>query len=203
MNILICVIILMFVIGMIYNLTVTNKKVMEGFKEHNCPNLLVKKDGKFYLVNKTNKWRQGSNPYEFDNLEEYAEFVEEQQKNGSKCPVLYYEQTYDAQNKIGYRMLSDPFEKDAGMPSYNEQVEKREPRQLRDAHRDDPPYNQNNYAGFDGDDQQIGVLTPLDLVGDTSQPSGNPMASNWGGHKVTHNQLLAGKHKGRIRNDYD
>ena len=52
---------------------------MEGFKEHNCPNLLVK-DGKFYLVNKTNKWRQGSNPYEFDNLEEYAEFVEEQQK---------------------------------------------------------------------------------------------------------------------------
>ena len=99
-------------------------------------------------------------------------------------------------------MLSDPFEKDAGMPSYNEQVEKREPRQLRDAHRDDPPYNQNNYASFDGDDQQIGVLTPLDLVG-AMQPSGNPMASILGGHEVTHNKLLAVKHTGSIINDYD
>ena len=31
-----------------------------------------------------------------------------------------------------------------------------------DANRDDPPYNQNNYAGIDPQDQYVGVRTPLD-----------------------------------------
>ena len=40
----------------------------------------------------------GVNPIKFSNLEEYAEYVKWGQKVGLKCPILYFEQTYDAQN---------------------------------------------------------------------------------------------------------
>ena len=31
------------------------------------------------------------------------------QKVGIKCPILYYEETYNTQNQKGLRLLDDPF----------------------------------------------------------------------------------------------
>ena len=70
---------------------------------------------------------------------------------------------------------------------------------LTDANRDNPPYNQNNYSGYDGDDQEIGVITPLDNVKSPYNPSPNPMAKNWGGHEYTDQMLKMGAFKDRTR----
>ena len=59
----------------------------------------------------------GVNPIEFDNLEEYAEYVKWSQKVGIKCPILYYEQSYNTQGDLGYRMLNDPLDPKAGLRS--------------------------------------------------------------------------------------
>ena len=199
----IIVILIAFIVGLLYCSNYESNYVQEGFEKNKCPNLLIKVGSELHLFNKDAPKINGVNPLKFNNLEEYASFIEKQRKNKIKCPILYYEQVYDAQNKKGYRMFKGPFERDAGMPSYKEQVEKRENseniRLLRDANRDDPPFNQNSYSGFDGEDQQIGVMTPLDLVGDTDKPSTNPMSPNWGGHEVTHKAILSGKFDGRKR----
>jgi len=198
------IIIILGIIGLLYCLYYPSNYVLNGFTNNNCPNLLVKKGSELHLINSNAPKVEGSNPLKFNNLEEYAQFVKKQKANNIRCPILFYEQTYDTQNKKGYRMLKNPFERDAGMPTYKEQVSKRENsnaniRLLNDAHRDDPPYNKNNYAGFDQDDQHIGVKTPLDLVGDVGKVSANPMAPNWGGHEYTHNEILSGKYDGRKR----
>jgi len=70
---------------------------------------------------------------------------------------------------------------------------------LTDANRDDPPFNQNQFAGFDGNDQYIGVKTPLDEV----EYIEDPMSKNWGGHATTHKAILSGKFKGRTRQPVD
>ena len=69
-----------------------------------------------------------------------------------------------------------------------------------DANRDDPPFNQNNFAGFDAEDQYVGLKTPLDnihLLGDNG--SLTPIDSNWCGAECTNNAIKAGKFEGRTR----
>ena len=53
-----------------------------------CPNVLIKKDSKYILKNNRKADIPGVNPIEFDNLEEYVEFIEWQRSQGIRCPVL-------------------------------------------------------------------------------------------------------------------
>ena len=74
---------------------------------------------------------------------------------------------------------------------------------LRDANRDDPPYNQNNYSGFDGEDQYIGVKTPLDNVNlKRNEGSLTPMDSDWCGGNCVKKAIKIGDFDGRTRNNY-
>ena len=179
----------------------SRKDTIEGYKGRNqCPNLLVKKDGKFSLMNTNMKQIPGVNPIEFKNLDEYATFIKYQKEKGIRCPILYYEEAYDAQSNRGYRQYSDPIDKKGGIASYKEQVGYREPDvMLTDAHRDNPPYNQNTYPGYDSTDQYIGEITPLDNVKSPYSPSPNAMAKNWGGHEFTDKMIDMGVFKGRTR----
>ncbi len=66
-----------------------------------------------------------------------------------------------------------------------------------DASRDDPPYNQNNYIGFDPHGQFIGKYTNIDVIHDSTKNaplSDNPMDPNWGGVIYTRNQVYSGKY---------
>ena len=199
----ITIIIIVFVLGVLNNIMYLRKENKEGYKGtggRKCPNLLIKKNGKYQLVNSKMPVVPGVNPIEFENLGEYASFVKYQKENGLRCPVLYYEEAYDAQSNRGYRQYSDPLNKKGGAGSYKDSVGYREPDALlMDAGRDNPPYNQNNYAGYDADDQEIGVVTPLDNVRSPYSPSPNPMARNWGGHEYTDKLLKLGVFKGRVR----
>lgn len=201
MKIVRILIITAIVLGILHNMMNSRKDVIEGYKGgKQCPNLLVKKDGKFSLVNTNMKQIPGVNPIEFKSLDEYATFIKYQKEKGIRCPILYFEEAYDAQSNRGYRQYSGPIDKNGGVPSYKEQVGYRDPDVvLTDAHRDNPPYNQNNYAGYDSTNQDIGVITPLDNVKSPYSPSPNAMAKNWGGPEFTDKMVEMGVFKGRTR----
>lgn len=80
-------------------------------------------------------------------------------------------------------------------------VAQRKPVPYVDASRDDAPFNQNMYPGFDPHNFYAGVYTTLDAVHDStgqSQPgtpfSDNAMDPNWGGVQYTRAQVNSGKY---------
>ena len=176
--------------GLLFCATQKHSDVVESFTGgSDCPNILVQEGNKLLLIHKNKARIPGVNPIEFNNLEEYVEFVNWQRKMGIHCPVLYFQQTYDAQNNRRYRMLPDITEKNAGFSSH---IMARE-RPLYDAARDDPPFNVGSFSGFDAQDQNIGVYTPLDkLYHSSDKVSANPMDVNWGGRGYARDLVKAG-----------
>lgn len=58
----------------------------EGFQiPSSCPNVLIQNGSKFFLYNTTRMDVPGVNPIEFENLEEYVEFIKYQKKMGMNC----------------------------------------------------------------------------------------------------------------------
>lgn len=84
--------------------------------EMRCPNLLIQKGSKFYLYNSNIAQVPGVNPIEFNNLEEYVEFLEWQRGAGIRCPVLYVQNTYDAQGNRVYTVRPSVTELQGGLP---------------------------------------------------------------------------------------
>ena len=82
-------ILILFGLGFIYCLYYKHEDVVEGFNVNKeCPNTLIRK-GKYLYLNFNNKPQvPGVNPVKFDNLEEYADFVEYQKRIGKSCPIL-------------------------------------------------------------------------------------------------------------------
>ena len=195
-------IIVAFSIGLFFCLRYKSEDLLENFEGiGQCPNMLVKKGKELHLINTKKALIPGVNPIKFNSLEDYAEYVEWSKKVGIKCPILYYEQTYNTQNERGFRLLDDPLNPSAGLPSNPPATRQPAPTQmLTDANRDDPPYNENNFSGFDADNQYIGVKTPLDNI-TLQQENGSlsTMDSNWVGGKCTQNAINAGKFEGRTR----
>lgn len=68
---------------------------------------------------------------------------------------------------------------------------------LLDANHDDNPYNINSYPGFDGNNQYIGLDTPLDKMFNQEKGgvSPNQMDPNWGGAKFTDALVKSGYYK--------
>lgn len=225
-NIKIAIILIIFIFGIVFIVNnhyvenmenkapissekIKNKEKMGLFNDL-CPNILIRKGKELHLLNTRKAKIPGVNPIKFDNLEEYAEFIEYQKKLNINCPVLYYQETYDTQNSKGMRLLDDPLNPNAGLSS-NLEVPKVEPLHtpapktlLTDANVDNnSAYNQHQFSGFDEKDQYIGANTDLDsITGDESNgKSTNPMAKNWGGHEFTHNAIQEGKFEGRMRKD--
>ena len=85
-------------------------------KSNNCPNLLIKKGAKFLLYNTKLASVPGVNPTEFENLSDYVLFLQWNRSVGIRCPVLYLEQTYDAQGKRVYKARPSVEEPQQGLP---------------------------------------------------------------------------------------
>ena len=69
---------------------------------------------------------------------------------------------------------------------------------LKDASKDNPPYNQNMYASVDPENQMEGENTPLDKLfyAQEDEPiSDNPMDINWGGTDYTQQVIDSGKYE--------
>ena len=191
----------------------SNYNFFEGFESSNasprCPNLLIQKGSRFYLYNSNVAQVPGVNPVGFDNLEDYTEFLNWQRSQNIRCPVLYLQESYDAQGKRVYKSRPSVSEPQAGLPpsaaapiGIASQVPPTletslepvgelaypNPTLLVDATRNDPPYNKNSYPAHDQTSYYVGTTTPLDEMNMKQQAakvSPNPMDPNWGGADYT------------------
>ena len=182
------------VLGIYHVIKRTNISYIEPFGTNECPNILYQKGSRIYLYNSKKASVPGVNPLQFDNLEEYTEFIDWQRANGMRCPVLYMNESYDAQGNRVAKMHGDPTNVHGGdqpVTTTNTTV---------DASRDSEQYNKNSYPGFDPDNQYIGKTVPIDMMeGEAGAVSGNPMDSNWGGNQHTNQLIAAGVYDGNTR----
>jgi len=164
-----------------------------------CPNLLVQKGPKYYLYNSNLARVPGVNPVEFNNLEEYTEFLEWQRSAGIRCPVLFVQNSYDAQGERVYKVRPSVSEMEGGLPPTVAVPPPLRYSKLVDATRADPPYNQNGYPAYDQTSYYVGAMTPLDAIENSNYNglwSDNPMDPNWKGPEYTQALVDAGFYKG-------
>ena len=198
-NIKYLLIVILFLAGLCF--TVNFNKTKEGFmgKKSQCYDVLIKKSKLFYLYRRNQAQIPGVNPIRFNNLEEYVEFLEWQRSQGIRCPVLFYKQTYDAQNNAILKQITDPLHSNKKLPLiYPEKTNK-----LIDASRSGSQYNTNSYPGFDPYNQYVGDHTPLDKMFHSKDIiSDSPIDSNWGGIDYTQKQVDSGKYLENIRAEH-
>jgi hypothetical protein len=195
--------IVVFLIGLYFY--AKNGESREGFSnnESRCPNMLIQDGSKFYLYNSKLAKVPGVNPIEFNNLEEYTEFLDWQRSQNIRCPVLYLQNTYDTQGNSVYKVRPSVSEPQSGLPpsiSVNQSVPPPLPTSslLVDASHDDKPYNKNSFPGYDASSYYIGQNTPLDnmnTVQENKAISPDPMDPNWGGADYTQTLVNKGYYK--------
>jgi hypothetical protein len=184
----------------------TKPRLLEGLTSSNgelrCPNLLIQKDSKFYLYNTNLAEVPGVNPIMFNDLQEYTEFIEWQHSVGIRCPVLYVQNSYDAQGNRVYKVRPSVSEPQGGLPPITSLQLPMKFTKLVDATRNDPPYNQNSYPAFDQSSYYVGSITPLDTPANMVKNSeynmlysDNAMDPNWGGAEYTQALVDAGYYK--------
>jgi hypothetical protein len=183
--------------------------------------LLIQKGSSFYLYNSKLAKVPGVNPIEFDNLEDYTEFLDWQRSQNIRCPVLYLQETYDAQGNPVYKTRPSVSEPQAGLPpsiasssgdiimesslGNNNSYAYPDPSLLVDATRNDPPYNYDSYPAYDQTDYYIGKTTPLDMMNENEENkaiSPDPMNPNWGGSSYTQDLVDKGYYKANEVNFY-
>lgn len=194
----ICLSILIILIIIIFIFYSNKKKTIEGF-DSQCPDILLQKGKHLVLLNTKVAKVPGVNPIVFNNLEDYSEYLEWQRYNGIRCPVLYLQQSYDIQGKLVYNKRNSPFIKEGGSPIISglNLTNTNNKSLLLDSTRNNPPYNKNQYPGFDPQDQNVGLDTPLDNMfhQNIGGVSPNPTDDNWGGVKYTEDLVKQGVYK--------
>lgn len=167
-----------------------------------CPNMLIEKDGKYHLYNSKKKIVSGVNPITFDNLEDYTKYIEWQNNKNISCPILYLQYSTDTQNNELIQVKPSIFENDGGLPVKIKDLLKQDTdadNKILDATKDNNEvFNTNMFNGFDSQNQDIGLDTPLDKI--FHQPgnkSVNPMDPHWGGKNYTLDAINKGDFEDR------
>jgi hypothetical protein len=204
-NSILTLLIITVFLGSLYfylNYDVSKLYVREGLTtmngENRCPNVLIQKGPKYYLYNSNIAQVPGVNPIEFNNLEEYTEFLDWQRAAGIRCPVLYVQNTYDIQGNRVYKMRPSATEPQGGLPPTTPVPLPLKFTKLVDANQSDGVYNKNGYPAFDQSSYYVGALTPLDQIKNSDANmlySDNAMDPNWGGSKYTDALVEAGYYK--------
>lgn len=200
-----CVILAMFIIGLLFTLTYTSKNVKEAFEgnstddsmpvENRCPNVLIQKGSELYLHNNRLANVPGVNPLKFNNLEEYVEFTEWQRGQGIRCPVLYLQHTFDAQGNPVYKIRPNPLEPQGGLPPVADpSIDAVNTTSSRIEDADNPPGHASSYPPFDPMDPNVGL--PKENLKKLRGLSANPMDPNWGGDAYTQSLIDTGKYSG-------
>jgi hypothetical protein len=120
--------------------------------------------------------------------------------------VLFLQYSYDAQGNPVYKMRPSPVDLQGGLsanvpysPAPAALV------QMMDASRDNPPFNNKMYDGFDPLNFNMGDYTAHDAAFRekelTMKYSDNPMDSNWGGRQYTESVVASGAYIERTRPD--
>ena len=177
-----------------------------ALQTNRCPNILVQHGSEIFLYNSKVEKVPGVNPIRFKSLDDYSEFMEWLRGRGIRCPVLFLQYSYDAQGNPVYKMRPSPVDLQGGLsanvpysPAPAALV------QMMDASRDNPPFNNKMYDGFDPLNFNMGDYTAHDAAFRekelTMKYSDNPMDSNWGGRQYTESVVASGAYIERTRPD--
>ena len=190
-NVVVVYVAIVFIAGLYVCMRYNKYNITEGFTDKSCPNILLQEGNFIYLYNSKRAQVPGVNPIRFNNLDEYKQFVHWQRSQGIRCPVLNLQRIEDAQGNTSYKVRPSVFDQQGGLPPSlaNATLEtKQKETKLSDASRDNPKFNQNDYAGVDTHNQYIGLETPLDKMFNEKEEelnSDNAMDTNWGGVQYT------------------
>jgi hypothetical protein len=160
-----------FLLGLYVSLNYSSMQFQEGFSQR-CPDVLVQDGDELVLKNTKLAEIPGVNPVRFKNLEEYTEFMRWQQSQKIRCPVLFYQKSYDAQSNPIYMNRPPPLTPLTQHPDL-----------------DNPPYEMTTYPSMDLHNQDIGTNSLLNRYHDVGErevaASNNAMDANWGGAAFT------------------
>jgi hypothetical protein len=133
----------------------------EPFVTGQCPTTMIKDGSKILLYNPEYAHVPGVNPLEMKDLEDYKEYIEWQRSNKLNCPVLHLEKVFDAQGAPMYE-IRPSFDTELNVGGMNHSLpvvkNKANIKQTMDAALDSSPFNCNQYASYDKDNQNIGVV---------------------------------------------
>jgi len=171
-----------------------------------CPNILIQHGSEIFLYNSKVEKVPGVNPIRFKSLEDYSEFMEWLQGRGIRCPVLFLQYSYDAQGNPVYKMRPSPTDLQGGLsPNVPYSPAPAALVQMMDASRDNPPFNNQMYDGFDPLNFNMGDYTSQDAAFRAKELSmtysDNPMDSNWGGKQFSESVVASGAYIDRTRPD--
>jgi hypothetical protein len=171
-----------------------------------CPNILIQHGSEIFLYNSKVEKVPGVNPIRFKSLDDYSEFMDWLQGRGIRCPILFLQYSYDAQGQAVYKMRPSPTDLQGGLsPNMPYSPAPAALVQMMDASRDNPPFNNQMYDGFDPLNFNMGDYTTHDAAFRakeiTSKYSDNPMDSNWGGIRYSESAVASGAYADRTRPD--
>ena len=171
-----------------------------------CPNILVQHGSDIFLYNSKVEKVPGVNPIRFKSLEDYSEFMEWLKGRGIRCPILFLQYSYDTQGNPVYKMRPSPTDLQGGLsPNIPYWPAPAALVQMMDASRDNPPFNNQMYDGYDPLNFNIGDYTAQDAAFRekelTMKYSDNPMDSNWGGIRYSESVVDSGAYIDRTRPD--
>jgi hypothetical protein len=163
-------VVLLFVFLMfIYGIYFIAKPRNESFISTECPSTMIKDGNKILLYNPKYPKVPGVNPIQLDSLEDYDEYVEWQRANNLTCPILHLEKVFDAQGEEQYQVKNSFDTNGTGGLNHSIPNVRHTPcqnimdmGQIIDASLDDPPYNSNQYPGYDESDQDVGRKNVID-----------------------------------------
>ena len=184
-------ILLIFLAGLYFYINYNYYDTKEGLTNNNgevrCPNILIQKGTTLYLYNSKIAKVPGVNPVEFENLEEYVEFMNWQRSQGIRCPVLFLQHTYDAQGQSVYKIRPSPTDLQGGLPP---SLPYPTPNNLSTTFNDD-----NNINGsVTNDNNNNDTLSQGEL--DNLLYSPDAMSDKWGGQEYTQMLIDKGYYKG-------
>lgn len=189
--------ILIFCLGILFVINNYNVFSREGFKSNKqCPDILIQKGDAVFLYNSKLANIPGRNPIRFNNLDEYIQFLQWERSQGIICPILYLQHGIDPQGNSVFSRQNLPFEMDTNTNPIQKFGKNSDNSFLLNSTRNNPPYNKNQFPGFDPENQYVGLNTPIDeLEGSKDSISDNPMDPNWGGPKFTQKLVDSGYYK--------
>ncbi len=177
-------IIISFLGGVYYCMATKSNKLLEGMNtmtNSRCPDVLIQKGKNYFLYNSKVAQVPGVNPVEFENLEDYVEFMDWQRSQNIRCPVLYLQHSYNAQGESAYKIRPSPTDLQGGLPPNI-------PSQGLG-----PPLNTQML------NEITGSSTQQEIPNENQENllfSPNPMDDNWGGQKYTQSLVDSGYYVG-------
>lgn len=107
---------IIFLTGIYFCFNMSSKEhFISGKKKYRCPNILIQKGSSFFLYNSKIDKVPGVNPIQFDNLEDYTEFIEWQKSQNINCPVLFLQQSYDTQGNRIFKLRPSVYDLNSGL----------------------------------------------------------------------------------------